>query len=178
MKTLLLSVAAGLLMISGCSTEPKTASERASLSAEVESTQKAFEAEDPTLKALLDSAAGYVILPDIGKGGLVIGGSYGHGEVFEKGKRIGHASLAEGTIGFQIGAQTFAEIVVFKTEESLKRFKAGEFTFAANATAVAIKPGAAAKNDPSADVVAMVKVKGGLMAEASIGGQKINFKPL
>jgi lipid-binding SYLF domain-containing protein len=178
-KFLLIAVAAGTLTLSGCGASPKTESERTSLAAEVSAAMEGFLSADPTLKALLDASAGYALLPEVGKAGLGIGGSYGNGEVFEKGgKKIGYVELAEGTIGFQIGAQVFSELIVFETAEALTRFKAGEFTFAANATAVAIKPGAAAKNDPSSDVSVFVRTKGGLMAEASIGGQKLNFKPL
>lgn len=179
LKLILMAVAAGALTLSGCSSTPKTESDRVSLAAEVSAAMEGFLATDPSLRAFLDSSAGYALLPEVGKAGLGIGGSYGSGEVFAKGgKKVGYVELAEGTIGFQIGAQVFSELIVFETAEAFDRFKAGEFTFAANATAVAIKPGAAAKNDPSSDVTVLVKTKGGLMAEASIGGQKLNFKPL
>jgi hypothetical protein len=72
----------------------------------------------------------------------------------------------------------FSELIVFRAQEALNDFKDGEFSFAANATAVAIKPGAAASATYNDGVAIFVHIKGGLMAEAAVGGQRFTFKPL
>lgn len=174
-----LAIAAGLTAgIAACSTEPKSDSDKQTLHEEVQSTLTAFRNDDPTLNDLLAKSVGYAVFPDVGKAGLGVGGSYGRGEVFENGRRIGYADLTKGTIGLQIGAQTFDELLVFLTQEQLDDFKGGEFKFSADASAVAIKSGAAASADPAKGVVVFVRTTGGLMAEASIGGQNFTFKPL
>jgi len=179
MRTALVVLAAAAgLWLNACSTAPETQNEKASLASESASAIDRFRAADPTLQAMLDKAAGYAVLPEVGKGGVILGASYGRGEVFEKGAKVGYAELAEGTVGLQLGAQVFSELIVFKTKRALDDFKDGEFSFAANATAVAIKPGAASTYDSSSDVVAFTHIKGGLMAEAAIGGQKLSYKPL
>ncbi len=162
----------------GCSTEPKTTGQKDTLSSEASAALDGFRAADSSLQAELYRSAGYAILPDIGKAGVIVGGSYGKGEVYEANARIGYCDLTQGTVGLQLGAQTFSELIIFKDRAALDRFKSGEFTFAANASAVAIKPGAAASADYHDGVAVFVHSKGGLMAEASIGGQKLRFKPI
>lgn len=144
------------------------------------------------------TAHGYALFPTIGKGGVGIGGAYGTGKVYEKGKFIGTASMSQLSIGFQLGAQGFSQIVFFQDAKALKAFTAGEFEFGAEASAVAITAGASAKagstgaaaganvgDAPAAKVVGayvngmavFTLVKGGLMYEAAISGQKFKFTP-
>ena len=128
--------------------------------------------------ARCSKAVGYAVIPEIGKAGFIAGGSYGKGEVFEGGKKIGYADITQGTFGLQAGAQTFDELLVFMRQEDMDEFKGKEFKLAANVSAVAIKSGAAGTSDTSKGIVAFVRTKGGLMAEASIGGQRFRFTPL
>ncbi len=164
--------------VGACSTEPKTESQKSTLDAESSAALTAFKNSDSSLQSLLDRSPGYAVFPEIGKAGLGIGGSYGRGEVFEGGKKIGYADVVKGTIGLQIGAQTFSELIIFLNQKTLDTFKKGEMEFGADVSAVAIKSGAAATADHSKGVVVFVRTKGGLMAEASVGGQKFTFKPL
>lgn len=142
------------------------------------------------------SAHGYAVFPTIGKGGVGIGGAYGKGRVYEKGKLIGDVSMTQLSIGFQLGGQGFSQIVFFEDAKALKTFTEGEFEFGAEASAAAITAGASAKagstgataganvgGAPAAKVVGayvngmvvFTLVKGGLMYEAAIGGQKFKF---
>jgi lipid-binding SYLF domain-containing protein len=167
-----------VLGLSACSTEPKSEADKSTLSAEVGAALTAFKNEDSSLQRILDQSAGYAVFPEVGKAGLGVGGSFGRGEVFERGAKIGHTDVVKASIGLQAGAQTFSELIVFLTSEQLNKFKRGEFEFAADVSAVAIKSGAAATADHSKGVIVFVRTKGGLMAEASVGGQKFSFKPL
>jgi lipid-binding SYLF domain-containing protein len=179
MKTLALSlIALGLVAGPlGCSTQPKTEEARSNLSNDVADALSKFRGGDPEIQAELDKAAGYAVLPDIGKGGAVVGASYGRGEVFEGGSRIGYCALSEGTVGAQLGGQRFSELIIFKDRAALDRFKSGGYTFAANASAVAVRPGSARTANYREGVAVFVHVKGGLMAEASVGGQRIRYEP-
>ena len=51
------------------------------------------------------------------------GAPLGRGEVFEKGKKVGYATITQLTIGVQIGGDTFDEVVVFESREAFERFK-------------------------------------------------------
>ena len=161
--------------VAGCSTTPKTENDAAKLSANVTATLAGYKIKDPSLQVLLDKSVGYAVFPDIGKGGWFIGGSYGRGEVFEGGKKIGYADISEVSAGFQWGAQNFSELLIFLKPDDMKSFRKGEYSVGANVSAVALTAGAAGKTDPSKGVVAVVDTKGGLMAEAAIGGQKMRF---
>lgn len=169
---------AGASLLPGCSSSPETPAEKSNLAGQSSAGLDHFLTQDPGLRAELDRSAGYAIFPELGKAGVILGAAYGNGEVFEKGVKIGYAELSQGTIGAQLGAQAFSELIVFRTQRALDDFKDGEFSFAANATAVAIKPGAAASATYNDGVAVFVHIKGGLMAEASVGGQRFTFKPL
>jgi lipid-binding SYLF domain-containing protein len=159
----------------GCQNTPKNESQRATLSGESSAAVEAFLNEDPSLRSMLDRSVGYAIFPDVGKAGLIAGGAHGRGEVYERGRMIGYATLTQGTVGLQVGAQTYDELIVFTTQQALDRFKSGEFAFSGNVSAVAIKPGAAAGTTARDGVAVFVRTKGGLMAEASVGGQQFSF---
>src|SRR5690606_34069387 len=106
-----------------------------------------FKNADSSLQGFLDKSYGYAVFPDVGKGGLGLGGAYGRGQVFEQGRLIGYCDLSQATIGLQAGAQTYSELIVFENKEALDRFTSGRFEFSANASAVALKAGAAAAAD-------------------------------
>jgi len=149
----------------------------ATLEEEVQATLKRLEAKDPGLKQLLKKAYGYAVFPSVGKAALVVGGAYGRGLVYERGKMVGHAAIGQFTLGVQLGGDTFTEILVFESRESLDRFKKGRTAFAANASAVLVKAAAGGTADFEKGVAALAYTRGGMMLEAAIGGQKFKFKP-
>jgi len=179
MRNMICGLALGMLALGllGCSTEPKTEEAKASLHDDVQSTLNQFSREDPGFKDFLNKGAGYVIFPSVGKGGLGVGGAYGHGEVYQNGKMIGFADLTQASIGLQAGGQAYSEVIVFENETALNHFKNNKLEFAANASAVALKAGASAAARFENGIAVFTHPKGGLMFEASIGGQKFNFKP-
>lgn len=132
---------------------------------------------DPDFEPFVHRSYGYVLFPEVGKGAAGIGGAYGRGEVFEHGQFIGYADISQATLGVQLGGQSFTEAILFDSERALQRFEEGKLTFAANASAVAMKSGAAASARYSDGVVVFVQPVGGLMFEASIGGQSFSFQP-
>jgi lipid-binding SYLF domain-containing protein len=144
------------------------------------------------------NAYGYAVFPTIGKGGIGIGGSYGTGQVYQGGKVTGEVSMIKGSIGFQFGGQAFSQMIFFEDKRAYDEFTSGNFEFDATASAVAITAGAQAsagtegasagasagpatgkqaKTSYHKGMVVFTHAKGGLMYEASIGGQKFSFKP-
>jgi lipid-binding SYLF domain-containing protein len=140
---------------------------------------------------------GYALFPTIGKGGAGIGGAYGKGRVYVKGKVVGDTSMKQLTAGLQLGGQAYSQIIFFEDERVFKEFTSGDFEFGAEASAVAITAGAGAKGSTAGSSVGasatrhdaktigkfnkgmatFTVAKGGLMYEATIGGQKFNYKP-
>lgn len=131
---------------------------------------------DATLSSYFDSAAGYVLFPNVGEGGFIIGGASGNGVVYEDGIAIGMANLKKLDIGLQAGGQAIIEIIFFETEADLLNFKQGNFEFSAEASAVAVESGVAVNASYDDGVVAFALPKAGLMADASVGGQKFSFE--
>jgi len=176
MKRLSLSLVLAALAACG-STTPRTDTDKQIMTQEVESAKAAFLAADAGMKKWFDTAYGYAIFPDIGKGGLGIGGAHGRGQVFEQGKMVGWTDMKQATIGLQAGGQAYSEVIFFKDKTALDGFKQGNYEFSANASAVAASSGASATADYANGVCVFTHAKGGLMAEASIGGQKFNYEP-
>jgi lipid-binding SYLF domain-containing protein len=172
-------VALGLFafLAAGCSTAPQDSSDRQKLDDDVQTTRTRLFAIDPSLPDFLNKSDGYVIFPTVGKGAVGIGGSYGRGEVFEHGIFVGYADISQGTIGLQLGGQTFTEVIAFADDPAMKKFESGQFAFDANASAVAMKSGAASTDTYTNGVAVFVDVQGGLMAEAAIGGQSFTYQP-
>lgn len=144
---------------------------------EAQETIAVFKKADPGLSRFFDNAVGYAVFPTVGKGAIGIGGAAGSGVVFEKGKAIGKASLTQVTVGAQLGGQTFSEVIFFETEPAFTDFKKGTLALAAQVSAVAAAKGASANAKYQNGVAVFTTGKGGLMFEASVGGQKFGFEP-
>ena len=160
-----------------------------------QNTIKAFAKAEESGK-IAETAYGYAVFPTIGKGGIGIGGAYGKGRVYEQGKYIGNTSMTQVSVGFQLGGQGFSQIIYFEDAAALKTFTKGEFELGAAASAVAITAGAGAKattTGSSAQIsgdrshaksvgaykhgmAIFTLPHGGLMYEATISGQKFNYK--
>src|SRR5262249_25198336 len=136
-----------------------------------------FKRTDPGLEMFFKHAAGYAVFPGIGKGGYVVGGARGHGVLFEAGVPTGKVTMTQVTVGAQVGGQEYAEVIFFETPAALAEFKQNKSTFAAQVSAVALKAGASAAARYSHGVAIFTATKGGMMAEASVGGQKFKFEP-
>jgi lipid-binding SYLF domain-containing protein len=148
------------------------------LAADVQATIERFQQKDSTFKTTLKGLVGYAVFPEIAKGGLIVGGAGGKGEVYQGGKLIGHAKLSQGTVGAQIGGQKFSQVVFFRTKGALNRFKKNRLELSAQATANAADQGGAAAAKYADGIAIFILPISGLMAEASVGGQKLKFTPL
>lgn len=134
-----------------------------------------FIKSDGLMQNLFDNSYGYVIFPNVGKGAIGVGGAAGNGIVFENGNMIGSAKMKQVTVGFQFGGQAYREVIFFENKAALDRFKEEKFEFAAQVSAVAVTAGASANVKYKDGVMVFTQEKGGLMYEASIGGQKFSY---
>jgi lipid-binding SYLF domain-containing protein len=165
-------------MFTACSTAPKSQSERDQLIAEADTTLERFRRSDAGISRRIDEAHGYAVFPTIGKGGAVVGGAYGRGIVYEQGHVIGFTDLSQGSIGFQLGGQSYSELLLFENKHALDRFRSGKFALDAQASAVAATAGAGANARFTDGVMVFTQGEAGLMYEASVGGQKFTFESL
>lgn len=137
-----------------------------------------FIKSDGLIKNLFQNAYAYVILPNVGKGGIGIGGASGNGAVYQGGALVGMARMTQLTIGLQWGGQAYREVIFFETAADFERFKEDRLELAAQASAVAVTAGASANAKYKNGVMIFTQAKGGLMYEASIGGQKFDYRDL
>ena len=153
-------------------------------------TVKAFMVSD-VIKKFHKSAHGYAVFPTIGKGGIGIGGAHGSSGVYRGGKKIGDAKMTQVTFGLQLGGQAYSQIIYFEDKRALDDFTSGNFEFGAQATAIAITSSAGAQagsegasasaNTTQAEIkyhkgmAVLTMGKGGLMYEATLGGQKYDY---
>jgi len=152
----------------------------------------------PEVQPFFKSCYAYALFPTVGQGALVVGGAYGEGKVFRKGKATGSAKLVHASFGLQLGGKAFSEIVFLQDKRAYDTFTSGAFEFDATMSATAItagaeasagttgktagvaagpKTGAQAKTEYHNGMAAFVHQKGGLMAGMSLGGQKFSFEP-
>ena len=154
--------------------------------------------KSPAVQPFFENSFGYVVFPTVGKGGIVIGAAYGTGQVYAQGVVTGTATLVKATIGFQLGGQAFSQIVFFEDRRAYEEFVSGSFEFDAGVSAVVITAGVQAKAGTEGatagasagpatgaqartsyhkGMAVFVHAKGGLMYEATVGGQKFSFEP-
>ena len=167
-----------ILLLSVSTASARKNKDKGEIAEMVVQVKKDWQAKDKTFNKTLKKAYAYAIFPSVGKGGFIVGASHGAGEVYKKGKLIGHAKMTQTTVGAQVGGQTYAEVILFKNKKALDRFKANRFEGGAAATAIGGKKGAAAASKYKDGVAIMVLPIKGAMAEASGGGQKFAFEPL
>ena len=138
---------------------------------------------------------GYSVFPTIGKGGIVVGAAHGKGRVYALGRHVGDTSMTKVTVGFQFGGQAYSQIIFFQDKRAFDEFTRGNFEFGAQAEAVAITAGATAGASTAGSsttasggmnnartrgryyrgMAVFTVAKGGLMYEASIGGQRFKY---
>ena len=153
-----------------------SADDKADLTAEVNEASATLIKTDPGLKDIMEKAKGYVIFPSVAKGGLGIGAAAGTGQLLEKGKVVGEAKLRQVSVGLQAGGQAYIEVICFEDQASLDNFKKGNFEFSAQVSAVAVTAGVSKNAKYEKGIMVLTLAKGGLMYEASVGGQKFKYQ--
>jgi lipid-binding SYLF domain-containing protein len=139
--------------------------------------KQAFLKTDKGMDKFFNSCYGYVIFPNVGKGGLGVGGASGNGVAYKQGEMVGMAKLTQVSIGFQAGGQSFREVIFFEDKDKFDRFTENKIEFAAQVSAVAAASGVSGDASYVEGVLVFTMAKGGLMYQASVGGQKFKFEP-
>ena len=157
-------------------------------------TEKLFQASDQSAE-FFRSSYGYAVFPTIGKGGIGIGAAHGSGHVYARGRRIGHVTMNQVSVGWQLGGEGYSEIIFFRDKRAMDDFTAGNFEFSADVGAIAITAAAdvsagttgatagasAGKRDAATasgydhGMAVFTIAKGGLMYNATVAGQKFSF---
>ncbi|HTS18602.1 MAG TPA: YSC84-related protein [Verrucomicrobiae bacterium] len=164
------------LALAGGVATATTAADR--LDTDVRDTIQMIRTSNPRLQRLFDTAYGYAVFPSVGKGGIGLGGAEGRGQVFEKGALVGTAKLTQATVGAQLGAQSYSEVIFFESPKALDDFRDGKTALSADLSGALAADGAGAEAKYQHGVLVYTMQRSGLMFEASIGGQHFTFTPI
>lgn len=175
-KILTLLASAALVVASASSFANWDPDEVAEYDAKSQVAISTFKKSDPSIQRFFDSAAGYVVIPTVGKGGIGIGGARGKGILYEGGAATAVVTLTQLSFGFQWGGQAYSEFIFFEDAATLADFKKGNYELNAQASAVAVTAGASADVAFDGGMAIFTQVKGGLMYEAAVGGQKFKVE--
>jgi len=142
-----------------------------------ESAVNYFRKNAPVLHRFFEKAYGYAVFPDVFKGGfMIVGGGHGNGYVYEQNNLVGHSSITQVNVGPQLGGQAFSEIIFFKDKRELDNFKNGNYELNAQVAGIVVTAGMATNIDFAHGVAVFVLPKAGVMAEATVGGQKFSYR--
>ena len=174
-RTILAAAALSILAWAGSSWawDPDEVEE---LEPEVAATKAELLDNDPGMQSFFDEASGYVIFPTVGKAGFGIGGARGTGLLKVGGQTVAVVTLTQLSFGFQAGGQAYSEFIFFEDDVALANFRRGNYELGAQASAVAITAGVSADAEFNSGIAIFTQAKGGLMYEASVGGQKFKIE--
>jgi hypothetical protein len=151
------------------------------------------------VKPFFNEAYGYAVFPKVGKLGYIIGGAYGTGRVYKQGMITGTSVMKKLSVGIQIGAQMFSQIIFFQDERAYEEFTNERFVFDGSFSAVLLTlgtqahagtrgssagasagpaTGVQAETDYHKGMIVFIHTLGGLMYEMAVSGQSFSFTPL
>lgn len=174
MKTLK-SIAMVLMMSMMFVTSAQTKKDKKIMKDAVKAKKELIKA-DAGIDKFFEKSAGYVIFPNVGEGGFIIGGASGNGVLYQGGTAQGMADLKKVDVGFQAGGKAIIEVIFFETDNDVTDFQEEKFQFSANVSAVALKSGVSVSAKYKEGVAVFTLPKSGLMAQASVGGQKFGYE--
>jgi lipid-binding SYLF domain-containing protein len=148
----------------------------AKIDARVDATLTQLYSQFPGTNQLGQKARGILVMPLMTEAGLGIGGAYGRGALRINGFSVDYYSAAKASAGLQLGAQQYAHVLFFMTEDALMDFRHSSDWAAGADIEYALPSGgrtiAAETTTSLAPVIAMVFGHAGLRLGASLEGVK------
>jgi lipid-binding SYLF domain-containing protein len=147
------------------------------IDAKVDATLEKFYKEVAAAEKLARKATAILVFPSIIKAGFGIGGEYGEGALRIGGKTADYYSSAAASIGFQLGAQSKAVILMFMTREALNNFRSSDgWEIGVDGSVALIEIGAGGSIDTTNikdPVIGFVFGQKGLMYNLTLEGSKM-----
>ena len=161
--------AAFMVALAGCESTPVTSTEN--MGGHARETFQQMVTADSGLQTIADKSYAYVVFPEVGAAAIGVGGAGGKGVVYQGGREIGTATLNQGSVGVQLGGETYSELVIFDTPDAFDVFRDSHLEVGADMSATIVKAGAAAAAPFNHHTRIFVMPRGGLMAGVAIEGQ-------
>ena len=146
------------------------------IDARVDATLSQLYTQYPGTLDLRDKAAGILVMPIVTEAGFGLGGAFGRGALRVQDVTVDYYSITKASGGLQIGAQQYAHVLFFMTEEALTTFRRSPGWAAGADIEYAIPEGggaiAAETTTSLAPVIAVVFGQAGLRLGATLEGVK------
>ncbi len=113
---------AGLTLTAACGNGVGN-SNAATIDARVDATLNEMFSRYPNTVEIADKATGMLVMPLVTEAGFMFGGGYGRGALRIQGATVDYYSAVKGSAGFQIGAQQYAHVLFFMTQDALNDFR-------------------------------------------------------
>lgn len=181
------AITAATLALAGCTTTANTpddnknssvVNKRDSINSGVDDALSRLYVAAPGSRELVAKARGVLVFPSVLAAGFVVGGQYGEGALRIGGRTTGYYSTTSASIGLQIGAQSKAIVFLFMTQDALDKFRNTKgWAVGGDASVAILKIGANGtidSNSVRSPVEAFVLSNGGLMANLTLQGTKVN----
>jgi len=156
---------------------PAAAQGHPELEANAKAALSRLKAQIPLADTLEKRAVAVLVFPEVTKAGFMIGGEYGNGIMFRRGRFAGHYNTAGVSYGLQAGAQTFGYAMFFMNESAVSALNAaGGFEVGVGPSVVVLDQGTAksyTSETLTKDAYAFVFGQQGLMAGMGLEGTKI-----
>jgi lipid-binding SYLF domain-containing protein len=153
------------------------AADAAKLDADARSALRHLYDTHKATEVVVGHGAGTLVFPHVLKAGAGVGAEFGEGTLIEHDQVTGHYNMVSGSIGFQLGAQKYAQVIVFTEPAALAKFKASTgFKIGVDGSVVVATAGKSGEIDSQklrSPIVAFILDEKGLMYEASLEGSKI-----
>jgi lipid-binding SYLF domain-containing protein len=183
MRSLLLLVAvlwAGAATAIDWQPDPEVA-----LQVDVAETMRTALEQQPELQRFFDEACAIAVFPRVVRVGLALGGGGGRGLLLTDDGVLGEVTQRALTLGFQAGAQSFRQLIFFRSCEAMEEFTesgnlgrwSGRLEFQGRAAVQAGRAGGAADPGFIGDVAIFSLSGRGLMVELAAGGVRYRFTP-
>ena len=153
------------------------AASAAEIDARIEEALAEFYEESSAGRSLAQRAAGMLVFPRVIKAGVGIGGEYGEGALLVNGATEAYYSVASASVGFQLGVQRKAQVIMFMSDEALENFRNSDGWEAGVDGSVALVEFGAAEEISTSNIqqpiVGFVFSNKGLMYNLTFEGSKI-----
>lgn len=148
----------------------------ATIDARVDATLQEMYRTFPNTRNLASKSNGMLVMPLVTEAGLGIGGSYGRGALRVGDVTVDYYSVTKASGGLQIGAQQYAHVLFFMTNDALENFRRSPgWAAGANLEYVISDKGDSVNADTTtvlAPVLAAVFGRAGLRIGATLEGVK------
>jgi lipid-binding SYLF domain-containing protein len=173
-RTLFIALVASLPVVMSA---PASAESKSELEASSKKVLNNLVAQVPAAKTAQSKAVAVLVFPSVTKAGMGIGGQFGEGVLWRKGRPVGYYNTAGASWGMQVGAQRYGYAMFFMNEKSLKYLDSSQGLEVGVGPSVVVVDSGMAKGITSStlteEIYAFVFAQKGLMAGVGLQGNKI-----